>query len=60
VQQLSAADVEEFGFEIDDAPPEGWDRTRDWLNKRTGRVHQVPAGIGPGFQFNAGLVDRGR
>ncbi len=60
VQQLSAADVEEFGFKVDDAPPEGWDRTREWLNKRAKRVYQVPAGIGPGFQFNVGLVDRGR
>lgn len=26
----------------------------DWLNKRTGKVEKVPAGIDPGFDFNPG------
>ncbi|MFT7722257.1 MAG: phage minor head protein [Roseateles sp.] len=29
---------------------------RDWLNKRTGEVMQVPAGIDPGFGYNAGAA----
>lgn len=29
---------------------------RDWLNKRTGRVEKVPAGIDPGWQTNSGLL----
>lgn len=27
---------------------------KDWLNRRTGEVQQVPVGIDPGFGFNAG------
>lgn len=27
---------------------------RDWLNRRTGEVQQVPSGVDPGFGFNAG------
>lgn len=33
-------------------------RTREWTNKRTGEVHQVPEGIDPGWDYNPGL--RGR
>ena len=39
-------------------PPEGWDQTREWLNRRTLRTYQVPVGVDPGFQFNVGMVDR--
>jgi len=28
---------------------------RDWENKRTGDVHQVPIGIDPGWDYNVGL-----
>jgi SPP1 gp7 family putative phage head morphogenesis protein len=41
----------EFGR--DKAPPLD---ERDWLNKRTGQVEQVPAGIDPGWQSNSGLL----
>ncbi|MBB4844988.1 SPP1 gp7 family putative phage head morphogenesis protein [Paucibacter oligotrophus] len=34
-----------------DAPDIIW---RDWLNRRTGEVQRVPAGIDPGFGYNAG------
>lgn len=27
---------------------------RDWLNRRTGEIERVPAGIGPGFGYNPG------
>lgn len=29
-------------------------RTREWVNKRTGEVLEVPVGIGPGFDTNPG------
>ncbi len=37
----------------DKAPPLD---ERDWLNKRTGRIEKVPAGIDPGWQTNSGLL----
>ena len=30
-----------------------------WFKERTGEVMQVPLGIGPGFGYNPGRVDRG-
>lgn len=60
VIQLSADELKEFGFDLSDAPPDGWDRTRPWLDKRNGRTVQVPVGIDPGFQHNAGLIDVGK
>lgn len=32
--------------------------TRQWINKRTGEVHQVPVGIDPGWDYNPGAVGR--
>jgi hypothetical protein len=32
--------------------------TREWVNKRTGEVHQVPFGCDPGFDYNPGLHGR--
>ncbi len=29
---------------------------RDWINKRTGAVERVPAGIDPGFAYNPGIA----
>ena len=69
VQQLSDEDLEDLGFTASEAPPAGWDATRDWENRRTGEVVQVPVGIDPGWGHNVGLagraapvrgVDRGR
>lgn len=37
----------------DKAPPID---ERDWLNKRTGQIEKVPAGIDPGWQTNSGLL----
>ena len=56
VMQLSEADLKEFGLRPSKAPPEGWDKARDWRNRRTGKTYQVPVGIDPGFQHNAGLL----
>ena len=57
VRQLSDSDVRRLGISPSDAPPPDWDEMRAWRNRRTGRIHQVPRGIDPGFQFNAGRRD---
>lgn len=57
VQQLSDDDLKEFGFEPSMEAPDGWNDTRSWMNKRTGRVHQVPRGIDPGFDHNVGTLN---
>ena len=59
VLQYSDADLKRRGLTPSEGPPPGSDKTREWLNKRTGEVHQVPRGIDPGFQHNAGRVDLG-
>ena len=56
VQQLSADDLERYGYRVSESPPPGWNRTREWRNARTGRIHQVPAGIDPGFDHNVGSL----
>lgn len=33
-------------------------RRREWINKRTGEVHQVPDGIDPGWDYNPGIAGR--
>ncbi len=58
VQQLAEEDLERFGYDPANAgPPDGADKTRPWTNKRTGETAQVPLGIDPGWQHNAGLVE---
>lgn len=37
-----------------DLKAKGFGQTRDWKNKRTGQVEQVPIGIDPGFDYNVG------
>lgn len=32
--------------------------TREWVNKRTGEVHQVPLGCDPGWDYNPGMQSR--
>jgi SPP1 gp7 family putative phage head morphogenesis protein len=51
VQQLSAADLTRFGYQVS---PEPKVSTRPWTNKRTGEVLRVPEGIDPGFAYNVG------
>jgi len=57
VQQLSQDDLDRFGYQPNNGPPPGSGQTRPWTNKRTGETVQVPVGIDPGWQHNAGLVD---
>ena len=57
VMQLSDDDLEEFGWKVT-GPPDGWDRTRTWIDRRNeDRRVQVPVGVDPGFQFNVGLIN---
>ena len=42
VQSLSDADLERFGLTPSPQPPGDWDRTRPWINRRTGTVQDVP------------------
>ena len=60
VQQLGEDDLERFGYKVSDGPPPGSELTRPWLDKRNGRIVQVPAGIDPGFAHNVGTIDLGR
>ena len=60
VQQLGEDDLKRFGYRVSDGPPPGSELTRPWLDKRNGRIVQVPAGIDPGFVHNVGTVDLGK
>lgn len=51
VSQWSAEDLEEHGWQVSPDPDI---EVRPWRNRRTGRVHQVPAGIDPGWDHNVG------
>ena len=53
VQQLSERDLKRRGLEISPRPNDG---TRKWINRRTGELTDVPAGIDPGFGFNIGAA----
>ncbi len=57
VQQLGERDMERHDYEVSAGPPTGSERTRPWLNGRTGEVVDVPVGIDPGFQHNAGTIN---
>ncbi len=56
VIQLSIEGLEEFGWQVTE-PPEGWDRTRTWYDRRNDREVQVPVGVDPGFERNVGMID---
>ncbi len=60
VQQLGDDDLERYGYKVSSGPPPLSGRTRPWKNRRTGRIHQVPLGIDPGFQHNVGRARPGR
>lgn len=50
--QLDQADLRRIGkTDPDQAPPI---QRREWTNKRTGEVMQIPVGIDPGFDYNPG------
>ncbi len=45
---LSEQDLKRRGLTVGQAPDDG---TYDWVDKRTGEVHQIPKGIDPGFDY---------
>jgi hypothetical protein len=48
VYGVSQAEMTRRGLILKQAPHDG---SRDWLDKATGEVHQVPKGIDPGFDY---------
>ncbi|MBF0168787.1 MAG: minor capsid protein [Alphaproteobacteria bacterium] len=55
-QSVGNADLKTHGWGVSkNAPPIKWE---DWLNKRTGEMIKVPAGIDAGFGYNAGMAAR--
>lgn len=52
VVALSEKDLRALGKKEPDQPPN--DGTYEWINKRTGEVHQVPEGIDPGWDYAPG------
>jgi SPP1 gp7 family putative phage head morphogenesis protein len=57
VQQLSDRDLVRYGYAVSDSPVVDLVAYR---NARTGEVRQVPAGIDPGFDYNAGVAGLAR
>lgn len=58
VRQLSRREAERLlgsGKYLDKAPDLG---LQEYINKRTGQVLEVPAGIEPGWDYNPGLISR--
>jgi len=51
-QQLSDRDLKRYGYELSNEP---LIETREYVNKRTGEILDVPKGIDPGFANNVGL-----
>lgn len=51
VIQLDADQLADMGLSVSDPPEDG---TYRWVNPRTGRAREVPDGIDPGFDRNAG------
>lgn len=45
---LSAEDVKRRGLTVGSAPDDG---TYEWVDKKTGEVHEIPKGIDPGFDY---------
>ena len=56
VVQLGDGDLKRYGYGVSKSPSI---QTSSWHNARTGKTVQVPRGIDPGFQHNAGKVGQG-
>ncbi|MCE9679607.1 head morphogenesis protein [Shewanella sp. AS1] len=57
VYGVSRYDMERRGITVTPAPEDG---VRDWTDKRTGEVHQIPKGIDPGFDYSVGEASLGK
>lgn len=53
VKQITRRAAEALGIDV--SPPV---ETREWTNRRTGEVKQVPVGIDPGWERNPGVMRR--
>lgn len=54
VRQISQREYDRLQGKVNtQAPPQN---LREWVNERTGEVEQIPQGIDPGFNYNAGLT----
>ncbi len=51
---LREGDLKRYGLKVSPDPAV---RMREWTNRRTGEIVQVPRGIDPGFQHNVGRLD---
>lgn len=51
-QQLSVRDLKRFGYKVTDRAPDFG--SRKIIDRRNGLVHEVPNGIGLGFDYNVG------
>ena len=58
VAQLDHDDLERYGLTLTQGTPpfSSPGDVRPWRNKRTGKIHQVPRGIDPGWDHNVGLA----
>ena len=54
--QFSERQLKARGYEVSKGPPAGWNRTREWENKRTRTTLNVLVGIDPGWGHNTGLL----
>ncbi|MBF0561224.1 MAG: minor capsid protein [Alphaproteobacteria bacterium] len=54
VMQLSANDIERYGWTVSDGSPVEPEPPKIFTNPRTGEVSEVPYGIDPGFAYNPG------
>jgi len=51
---LNERDLRKLGKSGPDSPPD--DGTREWTDRVTGEVHQVPNGIDPGWDYTPGTT----
>ena len=49
---LSQRDVERMGLQVQSKAPD--DGIYDWVDEKTGEIHQIPVGIDPGFDYAPG------
>jgi len=55
IRQVGRYEMQKNKWRVSDRPADG---TREWINKRTGEVTEVPIGIDPGFDYNPGKERR--
>lgn len=56
VMQLSRSALKRYGYQVTGSRPPFSYQKVPWVNKRTGKVHQIPRGIDPGWSHNVGNV----